>query len=80
MVVSYDSLAQAVYIKLQPEAEVSRTIEFAPETFVDLDKNGNLIGIEMLNPARIVLKEIAKKFHHPELSRINPGKFKEAIA
>ena len=80
MIVSYDNLARALYIKINSDVEVARTVEFAPETFVDLDKNGSLIGIEMLNPAQLILKRIAKKFHHPEISRINPNKLKEAIA
>ena len=59
---------------------VHKTIEFAPETFVDLDAKGDLIGIEMLNPAQIILKRIAKKFHHPELSKVHTRKLQAAIA
>ena len=80
MIVSYDNLADAVYIKIKPEAKVHRTVEFAPETFVDLDEDGYLIGIEMLNPGQLILKRIAKKFHRPELSRVRPQKLHEAIA
>ena len=80
MIVSYDNLADAVYIKIKPEAKVHRTVEFAPETFVDLDEDGDLIGIEMLNPGQLILKRIAKKFHRPELSRVHPQKLHEAIA
>lgn len=80
MIVSYDNMADAIYIKIRPEAKVAKTIEFAPETFVDLDKDGDLIGIEMLNPGTLILKRIAKKFHHPEISRIHPRKLQEAIA
>ena len=80
MIVSYDNLADAVYIKIKPEAKVSQTVEFAPETFVDLDKDGDLIGIEMLNPGYLILKRIAKKFHRPELSKVHTEKLHEAIA
>ena len=80
MIVSYDNLAQAIYIKIKPEAKVDRTVEFAPETFVDLDEDGDLIGIEMLNPGQLILKKIAIKFHRPELSKINSHKLQEAIA
>ena len=38
MIVSYDNVADAVYIKIKPEAKVCRTVEFAPETFLDLDE------------------------------------------
>ncbi len=80
MIISYDNLAGAVYIKIKPEAEVARTVEFAPETFVDLDEDGDLIGIEMLNPGQLILMPIAKKFHRPELSRVHPNKLHEAFA
>lgn len=80
MIISYDSLAQAIYIKLKPEAKVAKTIEFAPETFVDLDRDGDLIGIEMLNPGQLILKRIAKKFNRPELSRVHTQRLKEAYA
>ncbi len=80
MIISYDSLADAVYIKVKPEAKVSRTIEFAPETFVDLDKDGDLVGIEMLNPGQLTLNRIAKKYHRPELSRVHPNRMHEAFA
>ncbi len=80
MIISYDSVADAVYIKIAPEAKVARTVEFAPETFVDLTEDGELVGIEMLNPGQLVLKQLAKKFHRPELSRIDTEKIQQAIA
>ena len=80
MIISYDNLADAVYIKIRPEGTVAKTIEFAPETFVDLAEDGELIGIEMLNPGNLILKRIAKKFHRPELSKVNTNKLQEAIS
>ena len=80
MIISYDNLAEAVYIKLKPEAKIAKTIEFAPETFIDIASDGELVGIEMLNPGNLVLKRLAKKFHRPELNRINTAKFKQAVA
>ena len=80
MIISYDNLADAVYIKIKPETKVSPTVEFAPETFVDLDDDGDLIGIEMLNPGQLILKRIAKKFHRPELSKVRPNKMQEVFA
>lgn len=79
MIVSYDSLAEAVYIKLKPEGKVHETLEFAPETFADLDENGDLIGVELLNPGVLVLKRLAKHFHRPELAKIDPSKLQEAV-
>jgi len=80
MIVSYDELADAVYIKIKPEGVVAKTIEFAPETFVDLTKDGELIGIEMLNPGNVILKRIAKKYHRPELFKVNTTKLQESIS
>ena len=80
MIISYDSLAQAVYIKISPEAKVARTIEFAPETFIDLAEDGDLVGVEMLNPGQLILKRLAKKFHRPELSRIRTDKITQILA
>ncbi len=80
MIISYDSLAGVVYIKLRPGAKVARTVEFAPETFIDLTEEGELIGVEMLNPGQLILKKLAKEFHRPELSKINTQKLQEAVA
>ena len=79
MIVSYDSSTEAVYIKVKPDAKVHETVEFAPEAFVDLDKKGNLIGVELLSPVQLVLKRIGKRFHHPELAKINPEKLQKAV-
>ena len=79
MIVSYDNIAEAVYIKLKPEGKVARTVEVAPETFVDLDKDGDLVGVELLNPGTLILRRLAKTYHRPELSRVNPEKLQEAV-
>ena len=68
--ISFDPLAKAMYIALE-EGKVKRTIEFAPETFIDLDDKGNLIGIELLNPGTLMLRKLAKKYHRPELGKIH---------
>ncbi len=80
MIISYDNVAEAVYIKLKPEGRVARTIEFAPETFVDLDRDGDLIGVELLHPGTLVLRRLAKTYRRPELSKINPAKLQEAVS
>ena len=80
MLISYDNDAKAMYITLLAEAKVAKTVEFNAETYVDLTKKGELIGVEMLNPNRSDLRRLAKKYHHPELSRIYPKKFLQAVA
>ena len=80
MLISYDNDAKALYITVLAEAKVAKTVEFSAETFVDLTKKGELVGVEMLNPNRSDLRRIAKKYRHPELSRIYPEKFLKAVA
>jgi uncharacterized protein YuzE len=48
MKIEYDKKADAVYIYLQ-EKEAAKTIELSEIVKVDLDKEGKLIGIEVLN-------------------------------
>ena len=48
MRIEYDREADAVYIYLQ-EKEVSKTIELSHGVNIDLDAQGRLIGIEVLD-------------------------------
>lgn len=80
MMISYDNEVKAMYIALSADAKVAKTVEFSSQTFLDLDESGELIGIEMLNPNRTDLQNIARKYHCPELSRIHPAKFLKAVA
>ena len=48
MKIEYDKKADAMYIYLQ-EKEAAKTIELSEIVKVDLDKEGKLIGIEVLN-------------------------------
>ena len=51
MKVEYDKEADAVYIYLQ-QKEVAKTIELSEIVKVDLDEEGKLIGIEVLNATK----------------------------
>lgn len=48
MKIEYDKEVDALYIRLQ-EMHVNRTVEIEDGINIDLDKNGKLIGIEILN-------------------------------
>lgn len=48
MKIHYDKFADAVYFALK-KARVAKTVELEGNMQVDLDKNGKLIGIEVLN-------------------------------
>lgn len=69
MLISFDTEAKATYIEIK-DAKVFRTEEFAPEIFLDFDEENNLVGIELLNPAKLELRRIAKEFHTPQLHKI----------
>ena len=47
MKIEYDRQVDAVYIYLQ-QKEVAKTIELSDAVKVDLDEEGNLVGIEVL--------------------------------
>ncbi|MBI4980528.1 DUF2283 domain-containing protein [Candidatus Woesearchaeota archaeon] len=47
MRITYDAEADAMYIKFR-ETEVDHTQEIDENTMVDFDKNGQVIGVEVL--------------------------------
>jgi uncharacterized protein YuzE len=50
MKTSYDPRADAFYARFAPEgAEIAETREVAPGVFLDLDAQGNAVGIEVLS-------------------------------
>ncbi len=74
LLISYDPAARAAYIKIR-QGRVERTKEEAPGLYADIGKDGQLMGVEILDPKRIQLKlivKLAKEFKVPELARINP--------
>jgi uncharacterized protein YuzE len=48
MKIEYDNQADAIYIRLQ-EKQVTRTVEVEDGLNIDLDENGKLIGLEVLD-------------------------------
>ena len=63
MNIEIDKDVDAAYIKIQSEAiQVAKTIEVNENIILDFDKNGKLIGIEVLNASKNLnssfLKEI----------------------
>ena len=62
MKITFDKEADAVYIELG-SGEFASNKKIDNSTIIDLDKNGNILGIELLN----VSKRIPKDF----LSRIS---------
>ncbi|MBI4730106.1 MAG: DUF2283 domain-containing protein [Acidobacteria bacterium] len=63
MKLRYDEDEEALYILLTEGEEISRTEQVDPGTLVDLDRRGRVIGIEVLQPARVwPLEEIITRF------------------
>lgn len=63
MQVTFDTLANAVYVELTKK-EVARTVEFSDSVMVDLDKLDMAVGIELLDPfEKVDLDKIKRNFH-----------------
>ena len=52
MILRYSETADALYIYLKPGISPTRGEEVDSATIVDLDDSDNVVGIEVLNPAR----------------------------
>lgn len=63
MHLTYDQQADALYLQLVSGRAVSRTEQVDAGTLVDLDRLGNVLGIEVLRPARAwPLEEVLGRF------------------
>ena len=62
MEITYDKKADAMYIYFQKGAKIARTVELANLLIADLDKKGNVVGVEVLVASSQVRnnKEIGK--------------------
>ncbi len=56
MKITYDSKIDALNIVLR-SGKVSRTVEIAPEIFVDLDNKGNLLYLEVIGATEKIGKK-----------------------
>jgi uncharacterized protein YuzE len=80
MFIEYDSDQQVVYIKIR-EGKIAKTIEYKDELFLDLDKRGELLGVEMLNMKDSkYLPEISKKFASPEFQKVHTKYLRQVYA
>ncbi|MDO8526003.1 MAG: DUF2283 domain-containing protein [Candidatus Omnitrophota bacterium] len=78
-----DREALAAYITFR-NAKVHKTIEFGEEVFLDLDSNGNPIGMEIADitrPQKVAMFHmVARKYHIPELNRFHPDALRKVFA
>ena len=56
MKISYDKMADALYIYLR-KGKVAKTIKATSRLLIDVDKRGNVLGIEMLDVSRQIPKK-----------------------
>ncbi len=62
MEITYDKEADAMYLELR-KAEFARNKKIDDFTIIDLDEQGNIIGIEFL--------EVSKRIPHESLAQVN---------
>jgi len=62
MEISYDKEADAMYIELRP-GEFAKNKKIDDFTIIDLDKRGNILGIELL--------DVSKRIPQESLSEVN---------
>ena len=64
MKLEYDKESDAGYIYLADEikdGEAVKTIELDPNIILDFNKDGKLLGIEVLNASKVLKKDILMK-------------------
>lgn len=58
MLVQYDTEAGATYVELVDEAAVARTVEVSDLVMVDVDAQGQPVGVEFVVPPRLITDEM----------------------
>lgn len=56
MKITYDKVANAAYMTLR-KGKVAKTVEMSDSVIIDLDRKGNLLGIEMLDASNQLPRE-----------------------
>lgn len=57
MNINYDKVADAIYMTLR-KGKVSKTVEMEDRLIVDVDKKGNILGIELLDAGNQLQKNM----------------------
>ena len=70
---------EAAYFKLR-DNKVANTIKLAEGVYLDLDRKKRVVGVEMLNPGQVHIKEsIRRKYHLPRLDKLTIPNIPQAI-
>ncbi len=59
MKVEYDDESNILYLKLR-EGKIVETRLLAEDVYVDVDENGDILGIEIWNVSRNIIEELAR--------------------
>ncbi|MBI1969856.1 DUF2283 domain-containing protein [Candidatus Woesearchaeota archaeon] len=62
MEITYDKEADAVYIEFR-KGEFAKNRKIDDLTILDLDKNGNILGIELLRASKRIPRESLSEVH-----------------
>ncbi len=78
-----DNEIEAIYLKIRNnKVYKSEEIGSNGEAVIDLDRKGQVVGIEMLEPGSVTVQEIKsiqKKYNIPELKHLNINKLHEVF-
>jgi uncharacterized protein YuzE len=58
--IKYDEEADAIYITLNPHGNFRRTTEVSDSVILDIDIDGEVMGIEILSPPPEVVERLRK--------------------
>ena len=80
MFIEYDTEHQILYLRIR-DGKVAKTEEYRAEVFVDLDKKGHLLGIELLNlEDSKYIPQIAREYSLSGIKRLHPEYLKKVLA
>lgn len=79
MFIEYDTDHEVLYLGIH-EGKIASTVEYHDELYVDLDKNGKLLGIEILNLEDCrYIPQIARKYSLHGINRLHPEYLKKVL-
>ena len=67
MKINFDQQADAIYIKFG-SGKVAKTLEIEEDLYVDLDRKGKYLGIEILDASRKIPTKEFSKINNQKLS------------
>jgi uncharacterized protein YuzE len=83
-VLQSNGVIEAVYFNLSSKpSHKSKEIGPNGEVVIDLDEDGQPVGIEMLAPGHVTIqqiKKISKRYNIPDLERFRPKRLQEVFA